>query len=349
VEVITYCLKNGEFDILEAISYTDERSQTMDFSRLSMDDEKYYIFAQMKDADISISDISSLDGKRVGVLINHLPEEELNEWENDNNIHTTHINISTKEEVLDKIENKEIDCFVSVEANYWGGYGIAPITCIGGSDVYFAVQKGNGELKEELDNAMRRIADEYPFFTADLHKRYFTETSIPVLTKEEQMWLAEHASIRIGYLKNDGGVSTLKSDTGELIGVINDYVRLAEKSLYGQNLHFELKVYNSRLDLLDALHNKEIDLVFNVTQNPYYAEMYGYDLSETTWTTNMAAVSKANTFDEEADNTVAVLSERNAIEAYILWNYPKWKIVKYDSMDEIEKATKRGDVDCFVV
>ena len=119
MEVITYCLKNGEFDILEAISYTDERSQTMDFSRLSMDDEKYYIFAQMKDADISISDISSLDGKRVGVLINHLPEEELNEWENDNNIHTTHINISTKEEVLDKIENKEIDCFVSVEANFY--------------------------------------------------------------------------------------------------------------------------------------------------------------------------------------------------------------------------------------
>ena len=48
------------------------------------------------------------------------------------------------------------------------------------------------------------------------------------LTGEEQKWLSEHGAIKIGYLINDGGVSTLDTETREVSGLIMDYTRLAQ-------------------------------------------------------------------------------------------------------------------------
>ena len=56
--------------------------------------------------------------------------------------------------------------------------------------------------------------------------------------------------------------------TGELTGVIKDYVELAKDCLQGQTLEFDLKGYDTRNEQLQALHTREIDLIFHVSQNP---------------------------------------------------------------------------------
>ena len=63
--------------------------------------------------------------------------------------------------------------------------------------------------------------------------------------------------------------------TGELTGVIKDYVELAKDCLQGQTLEFDLKGYDTRNEQLQALHIGEIDLIFHVSQNPYSAETNG--------------------------------------------------------------------------
>ena len=47
--------------------------------------------------------------------------------------------------------------------------------------------------------------------------------------------------------------------TGELTGVIKDYVELAKDCLQGQTLEFDLKGYDTRNEQLQALHIEEID------------------------------------------------------------------------------------------
>ena len=59
--------------------------------------------------------------------------------------------------------------------------------------------------------------------------------------------------------------------TGELTGVIKDYVELAKDCLQGQTLEFDLKGYDTRNEQLQALHTGEIGLIFHVSQNPYSA------------------------------------------------------------------------------
>lgn len=342
-------LQNGEIDILEAISYTDERAETMAFSSMPMSEENYYIFAKLADTDITLSDISTFDGKNIGVLKNHLPETVLNEWSEKNNLHMNHLNITTKEEVIERLEKQEIECFVSVEGTFWSEYGIAPAATIGSSGIYFAFRKDSSDIKKNVDNAMLRISEEYPFFSEDLYRQYFSQASLPVPTKEEQEWLSGHGAIRVGYLKTDDAVSTLHPDTGEVTGVISDYTLLAKDCLYGQILDFELVGYDSRSDLPEALHNGEIDMIFYVAQNPNSAEAQGYDLSDTTWTANMAVITSQDVFDETKENTVAILSGKISLQSYISRNYPKWSITEYESQKDIVQAIRNGKADCFVV
>lgn len=341
-------LENGEIDILGGISYTDKRAENMLFSDLPMGEEKYYIYADASNTNLSAADIYSFDGKNIGVLKDHIPEDVLNEWEKKYGLHLQHVDISSTEEILEKLKNQEIDCFVSLEESRWDEVSISPVTYIGNSDIYFVINKNRPDIKNTLDIAMRRIRDDNPFYADELYKRYLSAQSSAFLSREEKEWLKQHGAIKIGYLNNDTGVSALNPTTGELSGVIKDYVDLAENCLQGQTLQFELKGYDTRTEQLEALHNGEIDLIFHVSQNPYSAEKNGFVLSDTVWTFNMAAITAKASFDESADNVIAVAKDSFALKAYISYNYPQWTIEEYETQQEAVKAVKKEQADCFV-
>ena len=233
-------LKNDEMDIIEGISYTEERAENMLFSSIPMGDERYCVYVKPDNTDISSSDIASFNGKKIGVLMDYLPEMVLNEWEKKYDLHTQHVNVSNNEDALQKIANGEIDGFVSLEDSRLSGYGMASLTSIGSSKIYFAIAQSHSELKTELDNAMRRITDDDPYYADELHKQFLSVDSVYFLTGEEQKWLSEHGAIKIGYLINDGGVSTLDKETGKVSGLIMDYTQLAKNCLEGQTLKFDL-------------------------------------------------------------------------------------------------------------
>ena len=82
-------------------------------------------------------------------------------------------------------------------------------------------------------------------------------------------------------------ISSVDPSTGKLTGVITDYVDLAENCLQGQTLEFELNGYETRSELLQALLDGKIDLIFHANQNPYFAETNGFALSDTLLTLNI--------------------------------------------------------------
>ena len=179
-------LENNEIDILGGISYTEERAEMMLFSDMPMGEEKYYIYADASNMELTAAELGSFEGKKIGVLKDHTPEDVLDKWETRYGLHTQHVNVSSVDEIQEKLANHEIDCFVSVEESRWGEAGLSPITNIGGSDIYFAISKNHPEIKEALDSAMRRIRDDNPFYTDDLYKRYFSAQSSGFLSKEEK-------------------------------------------------------------------------------------------------------------------------------------------------------------------
>ena len=341
-------LENGEIDIMGGISYTEDRAEEMLFSDEPMGEEKYYLYADLSRADISASNFKTLNGKKVGVLMGTEPEVMLTEWEEKHGIKTQHVNISNNEDVKQKLANHEIDCFVSLEESLWAELGISTITRVGKSGIYYALNKDRPDLKEELDNAMRALDEAAPFYTAELYKKYFSLDYIPILTGEEKAWLKEHGAIRMGFLTSDSGVSTYDPATGELTGTIIDYIQFARDCLGNQELEFQLVGYDDKEAELNALKSGEIDMVFHFDQSPNLAEEYRVACTNTTWTSNMMAVTNKQHFNESKANRVAVPRNKISLTRYIAFYYPQWEIVDCDTQEDAIKLVKDGQADCFI-
>ena len=341
-------LENGEIDIMGGISYTEDRTEEMLFSDEPMGVEKYYLYADLSRADISASDFKTLNGKKIGVLMGTEPEVMLTEWEEKYGLKTEHVNVSNNEDAKQKLANHEIDCFVSLEESFWAERGISTITRVGESGIYYAINKNRPDIKEELDNAMRALDEAAPFYTADLYKRYFSLDYIPILTGEEKAWLKEHGAIKMGFLTSDSGVSTFDPATGEFTGVITDYIQFAADCLGNQELEFQLVGYDSKEAELDALKSGEIDMIFHFDQSPNLAEEYHFACTNTTWTSNLMAVTNKQHFNENNVNRIAVPQNKLSLKKYLAFYYPQWEIVDCDTQEDAAQLVKDGQADCFV-
>ena len=342
-------LENGEIDIMGDISYTDERAQKMLFPDEPMGEEKYILYADLSDMDIGMSGFKFMDGKRVGVLLDTEPEIMLTEWENKNGIQTEHVNVYNNDDVEKKLANHEIDCFVSLEESIWSEQGIASVTTIGKSGIYFAINKERSDIKTELDYAMRQLDQDSPFFKADLYKKYFTLDYNQSLTGGEKSWLEEQGDICIGFLNNDPAVFSLDEATGKLTGMLSEYVSYAKDCLGNQTLKFYIQEYDDYDEMIQALQNREIDVIFYAGRNPDFAEKNGCALTNTAWTYSLMAVTDEKNFNEDRVYTVAVPKEKDALKQHIAFGYPQWKLVDYDSLEDAADMVINEKADCFLI
>ena len=342
-------LENGEIDIMGDISYTDERAQKMLFSDEPMCEEKYILYADLSHTDIGTSDFKAMDGKRVGVLMGTEPEIMLREWENKNGIHTKHVNVNNDDDVEKKLANHEIDCFVSLEESIWSEQGISSVTTIGKSGIYFAINKERSDIKTKMDHAMRQLEQDSPFFKADLYKKYFTLDYKQSLTGKEKSWVEEHGGIKIGFLNNDQAIFSMDEETGKLTGMLAEYISYAKDCLGNQTLEFNICEYDDYNEMLQALQNHEIDMIFYAGRNPDLAEKKGYTLKNTAWTYSLMAVTDEKYFNEDKSYTVAVPKEQEALKQHIAFSYPRWKLVDYDSFADAADMVMNEKADCFLM
>ena len=283
------------------------------------------------------------------MLPDALPTEMFHEWEKSHGVNTQQVDITGVDDVRQKLKNHEIDGFVLNESPQWERDNIFAVLLIGSSFNYFAVSKKRPDLKEELDQAMQKIERENPFYAEDLYRRYLSSSSLETLTDEEQRWLEQHGAVRVGYLKNDVGVSLADTESGKPEGIINDYISLASDCLGENTIKFQLTGFDSQEEELQALKDNRIDMIFHMNQNPYEAEQNDIILSNTVFEVNIAVFTGVERFDENGENTVAVSRGNLLGKWYISFNYPFWKIKEYDSSAEVDKAVQNGEADCFVV
>ena len=339
-------LKRGEIDMLNCISYTPERAQQVLFSARPMGREQYYLYADMDKTGISPSNLRSLEGKGVSMMASSMVETAFSDWEKQQGLHTRHILADSMEERRRLVAQGAAEAVVATEFAPMKQEGLSAVTPVGGSDVYFAINKNRPDLKAELDEAMRRIEQDKPFYAEKLYKQYMTTAVVPVLSKDEQAWLAQHGKIRIGVLKGDNGFFSYEED-GSHKGAIADYIRYASSCFEEQRLDFAVQGFDTQPEMLQALKDGKIDMIFHFNENHYLAEQNGFVLSNRIMKITIPVITTHKQFNENAANILAVPKDNYLAKAYTAHNYPQWKLVEYASRAEAEQALRKGQADCF--
>ena len=178
---------------------------------------------------------------------------------------------------------------------------------------------------------------------------YFTLDYNQSLTGGEKSWLEEHGDIRMGFLNNDPAIFSVDETTGKLTGMLPEYVSYAKDCLGNQTLKFNIQDYDDYDEMLQALQNHEIDMIFYAGRNPDIAEKKGYALTNTAWTYNLMAVTDEKNFDEGNVYTVAVPKEKEALKQQLTFSYPQWNLVDYDSFEEAAEMITNEKADCFLM
>ena len=178
---------------------------------------------------------------------------------------------------------------------------------------------------------------------------YFTLDYNQSLTGGEKSWLEEHGDIRMGFLNNDPAIFSMDETTGKLTGMLPEYVSYAKDCLGNQTLKFNIQEYDDYDEMLQALQNHEIDMIFYAGRNPDIAEKKGYALTNTAWTYNLMAVTDEKNFDEGNVYTVAVPKEKEALKQQLSFSYPQWNLVDYDSFEEAAEMITNEKADCFLM
>ena len=196
---------------------------------------------------------------------------------------------------------------------------------------------------------MRQLEQDSPFFKTDLYKKYFTLDYKQSLTSKEKSWVEEHGGIKIGFLNNDQAIFSMDEETGKLTGMLAEYISYAKDCLGNQKLEFNICEYDDYNEMLQAMQNHEIDMIFYASRNPDLAEKKGYTLTNTAWTYSLMAVTDEKYFNEDKSYTVAVPKEQEALKQHIAFNYPRWKLVDYDSFADAADMVMNEKADCFLM
>lgn len=345
-------LKDGEIDLLSDVSYKEEREQYMFFSDLPMGTEAYYIYIDADNRDIRSDDLSTFNGKKIGVNKDSIQETFLKQWAEKNEVSPKIVPLTCSEdESMEMITKGEIDGLATVYT-FDFSKEVLPVSRIGGSDYFYAVNKKRPDLIKELNTAMAEIQDEDPYFNEKLSKqRIYNKKTKTLLTAQQDDWLKQHGEIRIGYRKNY--LPFCGNDySDELTGALKDYLAHIQNNMNSKNLKFKTISYDSTDDALKALAANEIDCVFPVFLSTYDADQRGIMLTDSLMKTEMNAIMRASDrqdLSEDSELTFAVNANMLNIESFIMEYYPKAKRKEFNGIQACYDAVAKGEADCVLV
>ncbi len=346
-------LAAGEIDLLSDVSYTEARTASMLFPELPMGAESYYIFIDAGNKEIDADNLTSFNGKRVGVNKGSIQEGFLREWVQKHNLTLEIVPLTTEEaESMNMLARGELDGYATINT-FGAKERLVPVCRIGSSNYYYAVNRNRPDLLEELNKALTAIQDEDQYFNQRVSEEnlYLTKTNA-FLTPTQEDWLKEHGVIRVGYRDNYLPFCAKDPKTGELTGALSDYLAHAASSLKNSDIRFETVAYPTTEAALEALKKGEIDCVFPVNLSSYESDLMGVRLTNPVMKTEMHAVmrtSKHHHLSRDSSFTFIVNQGNANIETFIKDFYPECKLIQCPDGNSCFEALASGGADCALV
>ena len=346
-------LIDGRIDLMSDVSYTEARSEQMLYSNFPMGSELYYLYVDPDNTEISIHDVSTLNGKKVGVTASSVQRGFFEEWAKERELTVELVPLDcSEEESLELLDEGEIDAFVTLDA-YSDPEKCSPLWKIGASDFYFAVSKDRPDLLPELNAAMDQIQDENKYYAEELATKYLRDSGTNrFLSTSEIDWLVDHGTIRVGYQDNYLAFCAKDPKTGELTGALKDWLEYAAGTLANADPSFEAVAYPTASAAMEALKNGEIDCMFPANLTDYDGEMSGVVMTAPLMRTEMDAVIRAEDkqyFLKKTKIRVAVNRGNTNYEMFLMDHFPAWTPVTYESTAECLNQIAAKNADCIII
>ena len=333
----------GKIDLMAGLAYHEDRTDLMGYPDLPMGNEAYILIKHKGDETVT-TDPSSFSGKTFGVL-DSVMFGVLEKYLKKEGLKAKIQKYPSNEALYQAFENGDCDVIVGEsEGTYWKE-GAEVLFTFGTSDYYLCVNKARPDILEELNEAQRDLAIDEPNYIDSLQSKYYPlSISARAFSAEEKEWLQNHKELRVGYMEHYLPYSDT-TDDGQVTGLVTDMVLKILEGLGVEDLSVEYTGYQGYNDMLAAVNDGTVDVVFPVGGGLYYSEENGIYQSNPVVSASTELVFKDEISEEDALH-FAVNENNNMQYYYIRNNFPEAEITMYPSIDDCLRAVLSGEVDC---
>lgn len=261
-EIIT-AFEEGKFDLMGGQYYIDGAEEYYGYPKYNCGYTKLILLARRDDETIKSFDLSSFNGKTIGVFERAKENiRRLKIYLELNNIDCT-LKEYTYEELnvtgnLNRfLESGEVDLLMGNSADAEGKFYVA--ASFDSQPHYIVTRPDDQETLEALDMALEKIYDADPNFTQKVYEENFPNSVSEdvVLSKDEKAYIQKKKTVTVAIPYDWHPFFCLENSDGH-DGLVPDVLKKVSEY---SGLEFTFQYYDSYVQALDAVQRKEADIL----------------------------------------------------------------------------------------
>ncbi len=342
-------LENGEIDVMACVTQSEERLEKYMFSDEYHGMETYFLYTHKDNTEITPADLSTLNGKNVGITQGTYQETYFRNWCQEKNINCNIVCYDYIDDLRASLAKNEVDAIIEVrvltdkrEDTPWKS-----IYRFGSVPLYFAVSKTRPDILQELNDAQAYIITTDEYYGYESMKKYHDGVNYhnAYLNQRQKTYLEGSGVLKVGYLEGTNPLSFTDPVTGKMSGLCAEYLAIMSEA-YG--MKFETTAYTDENVLIDELRAGTLDIVFPIGMGYWAAEERNVSLSISICNLPMTAVY----MDIGADETFGVIAVNKYSPSqlgYAMQHYPDAEIYYVENTEEALNAVEKGKADVYLV
>lgn len=338
-------LKNKEIDFLCTAQKTEDRVREYDFSSYPIGYTQGLLYTLPDNDRIYYQDYEALNHTKIGGLKGSAVNGFLEKYAKRYGFEYELVQYDSEKQMVEALHAGDVESIASERLAY---HENLKLVAQFGADPYYMMSYKGSPYMEALDFALSEIKIN-PVFETDLYTKYYSRSAADteaLYTRGEMDYIRSAPVITVGNLPDRHPLSWLNQKTGKVEGINEDILNLISKI---SGLTFDYQALPLLEKPVDALKQGHFDLVAGILYSDSYKKDPELSLSNPFLTSNLViAVKKGYKYNPHNNVVMGLSKSFQTMQEYIAGTYPNYKIITYDTVEDVVKAVERGEVDAMI-
>ncbi len=338
-------LEKGELDIVDTCIYSEKRKEQVKFSNITAGSGYKAVIANAGNENINPNDFENYNGIKIGIVDEPFWENSINEISKEKGFAPQVVKFKTYSEKFSALRNGEIDAVLTMSIQKTKKDKV--LFEFDTTPYYFAVNKNNSQIMDQLDNAMQQIWTNDSAYFSRVYNKYYENASNNVffLTEKEKEFVKNHKVIKAMATNNRAPLSSFNGDQYE--GIVAD---IMNKAAAKAGFQFEFIKSPSYKEVFKSLRQGDVSVVCNFFYDYSWAEKNGVKMTDPYLEMQYTAVTNKDTASkQEKDFKVAYVNNYFFNEKFLMPKFDKSQLCKYDTEKDCIEAVDKGEADITFV
>lgn len=335
----------GKYDLMGGVFYSPELEQYFAYPKYRIGSSRGILLCRKDDSDIKSYELSSLNGKTIGVYDRATSKiDYMKEFLDKNNLDCTiryysHEDMGEDENLYEHLRNGDVDLLMGNDSDKDEDFRI--VTSFDAQPYYLVTQVSEPELLDQLNEALEAIMDADPEFAENEYEENFPDVKNAdiQLTDMEEAYLEEKDEISVAVVKDWHPFYCVNDRDGEHDGMLPEMFDRMSEYL---DTPFTYVIADTYQEAIDLVNHGKADMLGAYLDGDESAFDAGLALSKPFINLNSIIIKNKSVNYPQEGMTGGVIAGRSMPD-----DIKAGKIRYFASTAEGMKAVDKGDLDFF--